>query len=508
MTNASVGGETNAGATANSIGQLATTVADAVALPLARPSAVALDPARRQRFTADADNGVVRATDEATGLSAILAGNPASTATPGATPVDAKSVSLGRPSGLAFDATGYELFVADEARGQILRITFGPGNLNLIRVIAGDASLKRPGNLAFHRFANGQRVLFVAEQGVEGSTATARQEPLLRVLDLGSLAFGTIVPQVTFEPLTTTAFAATGSLPTSTIPVASTSLFAPTGSITIALGPTNQQVVNYTSTTSSPPAFLGCTGGTGPLGPNLVVRGKGTAGLEIRRVADLALRPVADGGAELFVVADVAEVVGDGIGVNLPGPYEVDLYNGIDDDFDGQRDFADADAQRPMYVNVLRLQFPATGLAVTNGPPVSRATTRHLRCFRRFEVGSVVHDPFCASVPPGFVTTASTFPDGAFQSLCVDAAGRMFLMDAIRGEVRFVELDANNALVRTGVVAGTLFQFASPFDGGDPRLTRLNRPLDLQIDGLGNLYVVDAADNRVRRMWIGDSLGN
>lgn len=391
-----------------------------------------IDAARRRHFVADTGNGLVRFVDDATGISVILAGNQSSTTLPSTTPVDSRTVSLGRPVGLAVDPVADMLYVADEQRGQILQIESGPGQPSLVSVLLAGPTIQRPGALGVHRFANGQRVLFALDRGTEGTSAPASARPRVRVIDLD----------------------------------------------------TNAQ------------SFLS---------PTLA------AGFEFRSVTDLALRPLADGGVDLYVLADVGEVAGDGVNpgtINVVFDFETDVHNGADGDGDGLIDFADPDARRPLQINVLRIPFAATGFLVTNNVAIPRAAVRHLRCYRRFPIVSVIHDPGCNPVPPGSVSPSSAFSDAAIEAMAVDGNGRVFLMDALRGTVRFAEFDAANVFVRSGIAAGIQSEFALPFDGNDPRFTRWNRPLDIQVDDLGNLFVVDTANNRVRRMWVGDIVGN
>lgn len=428
---ASVGGVGNQGGTPGSVGLAGGDDASAVTLPLVRPAAIVLDTTRRRHFVADSGNGLVRCVDDGSGVSKIVAGNLAATAQPGASPTEATAVSLGRPSGLAVDSSANELFVADEARAQILRLEIRPGETNLLAVLPVSTFVQRPGPLAFHRFATGQRLLFALDRGVEGTGPAASLRPRLRVVDLDNGA---------------------------------------------------QSVIT----------------------PNLV------AGFEFRSVIDLAARPFADGSLDLYVLADVGEVSGDGLGpfsINGTLDFEVDVHNGSDDDGDGVADFADADARRPLQINVLRLSFAATGMVVTSGVPISRPATRHLRCFRRFPVIQLIPFPGCPGLTPT-ISIQNSFRDAAVDALAVDATGRLFLMDPVRGTVRFAEFNASNVLIRAGVAAGIESESALPFDGNDPRLTRWNRPLDLQVDDLGNLFVVDTANNRVRRMWVADIVGN
>lgn len=230
--------------------------------------------------------------------------------------------------------------------------------------------------------------------------------------------------------------------------------------------------------------------------------------IPFRLLYDLALRALPDGSVELFVIADVGETfeeitnVSARPNIDTRFGFETNLYDGLDGDSDGRFDSLDEDSREPLKVQVLRFSFPPSGVPVMQSVPIVRPPVRMLQCHKKFPV-SIIHDPGCSPVPPG---TASVIDlrDLIFQAIAVDSAGRVHLVSSQDGTIRYVEFDQTNQIVATGMVAGIDSDVASPADGNDPRLTRLNRPLDVLFDRLGNLFVADTVNNRVRRTWLGD----
>lgn len=80
-------------------------------------------------------------------------------------------------------------------------------------------------------------------------------------------------------------------------------------------------------------------------------------------------------------------------------------------------------------------------------------------------------------------------------ALAIDAAGNVFICDTMNNVVRRV--DAKTGLISH--VAGTENEGFSG-DGGPAAAAALSDPLGLGLDGMGNLYVVDARNFRIRRI--------
>ena len=82
----------------------------------------------------------------------------------------------------------------------------------------------------------------------------------------------------------------------------------------------------------------------------------------------------------------------------------------------------------------------------------------------------------------------------------VDAAGNLFIAD--RGDNRIRKVSATTGYIST--VAGTGTACANPTsacgDGGLAISANLNAPIDLALDGAGNLFIADYNDNRVRKV--------
>lgn len=231
-------------------------------------------------------------------------------------------------------------------------------------------------------------------------------------------------------------------------------------------------------------------------------------GFQFRILYDLALRPLSSGAVELVVVADVGEnfeELSSPPNINTTFRFETDLYDGLDGDGDGLIDSLDPDFREPLKVRVLRFTIPSTGLSVTNGNPIALTPTVLVRGHKKFNVSRIIFDPGCGGSTPG-TQSVIDLPDMIAQAVAVDDAGRVYLVNSFDSTALMIEFNQANNITRTTIVAGIDSEVAPPYDGNDPRLTRLNRPLDLLFDELTNLYLADTVNNRVRRAWLGDIL--
>lgn len=84
--------------------------------------------------------------------------------------------------------------------------------------------------------------------------------------------------------------------------------------------------------------------------------------------------------------------------------------------------------------------------------------------------------------------------------IAADAAGNLYIADASNAAVR----EVNTATGMIATVAGNGIA-GYPGDGGAATNAELGNPTDIALDGLGNLYIVDAGDNVVRMVSVGQS---
>lgn len=85
--------------------------------------------------------------------------------------------------------------------------------------------------------------------------------------------------------------------------------------------------------------------------------------------------------------------------------------------------------------------------------------------------------------------------------LAIDANGNLFIADRYNHRIR--KVDATSKLIST--VAGNGSSGFSG-DGGAATSAQLNQPIDVEVDGSGNLYIADMTNHRVRRVKSGGNI--
>ncbi len=435
---------------APTVGQSSNQTTAATEAPLARPEDIVLDRDRHVYYVADTGNSTVSRVDEVHGLMTVVAGSfdPAAP-TPTETDQGAKDVKLNRPVGLAIDAGGQTVFVAnayDPANspgnggtgGNVLAISLGdPGNEedNRVRVLvpnqanAASGILEQPKALAFHQFASGDSALFVADAGrLDNVTGSEKPRPGLYRLD-------------------------------------------PSDATNLEVLDFQQEVLSFSCAGSN----------TTRMAP-----------FAVRFITDIHPISRPDGSLDLLVAVDIVDNILEGGATQDPTVgFEADCYDGVDADGDGQ------DCTRPMKVAVLLFPFDSTG----NLGQVRSV----LYGFKRFILDPVTNcgcDPDRAALPSVIdvdglvINSISTTPDGRY----------LFAMDPCAGRVTFVEFGNDFEITNFGTAAGADLTSSNSFDGNAPAETSFNRPRSLAVDDLLNLYLVDTLNNRVRRSWVGDQV--
>jgi hypothetical protein len=88
------------------------------------------------------------------------------------------------------------------------------------------------------------------------------------------------------------------------------------------------------------------------------------------------------------------------------------------------------------------------------------------------------------------------------RGIAVDAAGNLFIADEVNYRIR--KVDAGGTI--TTVAGNGLYTFATAIeygfagDGGAATLARLNSPTGVALDSVGSLYIADFGNNRIRRV--------
>src|SRR6185295_18971957 len=117
---------------------------------------------------------------------------------------------------------------------------------------------------------------------------------------------------------------------------------------------------------------------------------------------------------------------------------------------------------------------------------------------RRVDVATGIITTVAGSGETGFCgdggpATAACF--GGVAGLAVDVAGNLYVADPFDSRVRRVEAGSS----RIETIAGN-GDYDSCGDGGPATAACLRNPSDIALDGRGNLYILDPASRRVRRV--------
>jgi sugar lactone lactonase YvrE len=139
-----------------------------------------------------------------------------------------------------------------------------------------------------------------------------------------------------------------------------------------------------------------------------------------------------------------------------------------------------------VIVTVTQLSYPA-GVALDGGGNLYILGT-----------GSRREDRLRKVSPAGTVSSVAGVPQGLFGHIVADTAGNLYLTGAAReNRNRVFRMSANGAW---GVVAGTDERGGFDGDGQPATSAQLNSPTSVAVDAVGNLYIADRGNNRIRKV--------
>ncbi|HLE39501.1 MAG TPA: NHL repeat-containing protein, partial [Acidimicrobiia bacterium] len=147
--------------------------------------------------------------------------------------------------------------------------------------------------------------------------------------------------------------------------------------------------------------------------------------------------------------------------------------------------------------------YNPTGVAVDGGGNVFIADFFNHRV-RRVDAGTGLISTIAGIGTAGFSGDGAAATDAKLNSpygVAVDGAGNVFIADTSNHRVRRV--DVGTGLISTIAGTGT-FGFSG--DGAAATSAKLNSPFGVAVDGVGNVFIADSSNHRVRRVDVGTGL--
>ncbi|HEV2233615.1 MAG TPA: hypothetical protein VGV68_09465 [Terriglobia bacterium] len=502
----------------------------AVNASLRSPQAVALDSTRNFLYIADSQNNVVRRVDLNISPPTIttVAGNGSSgfSGDVGA----AISAKLARPFGLAIDNNTGSLYIADIDNNRVRKVDAA----GIITTVAGNgaagfsgdggtatvASLNQPMSVAFDGSGN----LFISDSG----------NHRVRKVDVNLV-------------ITTVAGNGTSGSNTSGVPATSVGLSGRLGIVAVGAAPASLFIADtddgLVRKVDGPTQNITTVAGNGCFGYSLdsscsfnIANGDGTAAITASLDGPLGVAVdgsgnvyIADTGnlrVRKFVVAgNINTVAGNGLtysGDAFPPPAIASLKSPQDVATDNAGDVFIADTGESL---IRAVNTQATAITVANVliQPGTMATVAGNGSFGFSGDGSKatsakLNGPTGVAVDTsgnlyiadagnqrvrkvdatGIITTVVGdnaelhFPS----SVAVDSSGNIYIADTDNN--RIARLDATTQSITT--VAGMNGSPGFSGDGGQATSAMLHFPLDVVLDTLGNLYIADQSNNRIRKV--------
>ena len=147
------------------------------------------------------------------------------------------------------------------------------------------------------------------------------------------------------------------------------------------------------------------------------------------------------------------------------------------------------------------MRYPAGMVVDKLGNLLFSDTQNH--AIRKINTSGVISTVVGKLYTGGFVDGVASdarliFPDG----LALDAAGNLYIADSTNNAIRKVMADANGEITTSSMVTTLAGKGSGNFgfsgDNGPATDALLNTPVGVSVDALGNIYVVDSGNARVR----------
>jgi sugar lactone lactonase YvrE len=438
----------------------------ATAASLAGPTQIALDSAGNL-FIADSSNNRIRRIDAVSGIITTAAGSGTSGFSGDGGP--ATLAALRGPTGVAVDSFG-NLFISDRANYRIRFVDLSTPRVALSS--SSGAAAAAAGTGSFNFTVSPAGAVWTATSSAPWLTLTASSGSGSGTVNYAYTATNSLSPRVATISIYGQSFTLTQAAATATLSAASATVSATAGSGTASLTTTPAAAWTASSSASWLTVSPASGSGSATVTYQYTANASNNARSAVLTIGGQTVSVLQTGASGAYTPwgttanASITTIAGTG-GTGFSG------------------DFGPARSAQ--------LNGPF-GTAIDANGNVFIADTSNNR-IRRVDAVSGVITTFAGTGNAGYYGDSgqALFAQLAGpRRIAFDASGNLFVADT--GNNRIRRIDAVTGIITTVAGGG----FLAPGDGGPATFAILNSPSGIAVDALGNIYIADTGNNRIR----------